>query len=425
MKNKLAFKFVFIAILSCVLVFNFCGFVIAEESQDLIFDGIRYSINNNEVKISEIIEGTVLPDDFIIPELITDASGKVYIVTSIAEHFSIYMHENVTSITIPKSVNHLYSSSFSSPYLKYIYVDENNPSFCSKDGVLFDKEIKTIVKFPSGRKETEYDIPMGITIIGTSAFCGCDSLTKIVIPDTVKKIYRNAFANCSGLISLNFPETVEYINAGVFQGCTNLKNLQIPDSIESINTDYLFAECSSLSSFVFPKNVNSIGWGMFANCTSLKEVQFNNQINFLGGEAFKNCTSLSEIVIPQGIKEIGMQCFDGCTSLKSITIPNSVEIYGENCFKNVSSDCIYNVPMETDVEALADLLNINKNQINLYLSTDSSNIQTTLSVASSNSISDNYSQTKTSSSNNNKYVIIIIATVLIAVAIGAVIKKRR
>lgn len=422
MKIKSIINQTFVAFFCLIVTLNVCNFVFAEENQGVTVDGINFSVNNNEAEIIEILKGTVVSNNFTIPEEITDSLGNTYPVTSISEYCNIDFFENITSITISKNIIHLYSTAFSSRNLENIYVDEDNSNFCSIDGVLFSKDKKSIVRFPSGRKETEYEIPPGITTIGTSAFSGCDKLAEIVIPDTVTTIYRYAFASCKSITSLKIPEKIQYIDAGVFYGCENLKSVQIPNNI-NINTDNLFSLCSSLNTFTFPQSIKNIGWGMFADCTSLKEVQLNEQMDYLGGEAFKNCTSLSEIAIPEGIEEIGLQCFKGCTSLKLIIIPKSITKFGENCFNDVPSDCIFKFPSGIDIEAYAKLLNINPDQIKTYQINDTNVISETDSIITSDNIRDTNSETESKSSFKN-IIIIIILIILIVIGGGVTIKKK-
>lgn len=425
MKIESIKKLIFTTVFSCILILNLGSLVFAERNNDIVLDGIRYSINNNEAELSEILNGTVVPNNFIIPSEIKDSDGNEYIVTSISEFVNINTYDNITSVTISKSITRLYATTFINPFLKTIEVDADNTMFASENGVLYNNDKTQIFRFPCANEEAEFEIPDEVKIIGANAFAGCQNLSSIIISDSVKTIYRRAFADCRGITSMNIPDSVEYIDAGVFQGCTNLQSVQISDNIDSINTDNLFGECSSLSSFVFPKNVSSIGWGMFTDCSSLKSVKFNEQMDFLGDKAFKNCTSLSEIVIPAGIKEIGLQCFEGCTSLKSITIPKSVEIYSEDCFKKVSSDCIFKIPFGADIEAYAKRLHINENQIKTYQINDNNIISESDSIIASDSIRGTNSEVEINPSIKYRYVIIIIIlTILIVIGGGVMIKKR-
>ena len=61
-----------------------------------------------------------------------------------------------------------------------------------------------------------------VTSIDDSAFLYCESLTSVVIPNSVKNIGARAFYNCSGLTSVEIPNSVTSIGVEAFSGCGNL-----------------------------------------------------------------------------------------------------------------------------------------------------------------------------------------------------------
>ena len=87
--------------------------------------------------------------------------------------------------------------------LASIYVDRENESYCSVDGVLFDKNMTEIIVYPRKKVDTEYKIPDGVTAVHTNAFSGCSNLASIEIPAGVTYIGYGAFSDCKGLISVS------------------------------------------------------------------------------------------------------------------------------------------------------------------------------------------------------------------------------
>jgi hypothetical protein len=90
------------------------------------------------------------------------------------------------------------------PSLQSINVDENNLNYCSVDGVLFTKDMQTIIEYPEGKEMSEYRIPDGIINIGKQAFTYCDNLKNVIVPNSVTNINETAFLHCDNLSGIVF-----------------------------------------------------------------------------------------------------------------------------------------------------------------------------------------------------------------------------
>ncbi len=79
--------------------------------------------------------------------------------------------EKLTSITIPASVKDLFWTSsgyliFSGcSSLKAVNVSKKNKTYCSVDGVLFNKKKTTIIYYPEAKKGKSYKIPKSVKTI--------------------------------------------------------------------------------------------------------------------------------------------------------------------------------------------------------------------------------------------------------------------
>ena len=101
-------------------------------------------------------------------------------------------------------------------------IDIESKNYSSIDGVLFDKDKETIIKYPEGKKGSSYNIPNSVRTIGESAFLNCDKLKEIKIPSGVKKIDLDMFSDCKNLKSLYLSKNIKHIEDGVFFENKNL-----------------------------------------------------------------------------------------------------------------------------------------------------------------------------------------------------------
>lgn len=179
-----------------------------------------------------------------------------------------------------------------------------------------------------------------------------NSLTQLVIPNSVKKIHPSAFYNCKGLTTLTIPDSVTEIGKEAFKFCYSLLELKIPDSVTEIG-EMAFAYCYKLLELKIPNSVTKIGEGAFWHCHSLLELKIPNSVTEIGAWAFEEPRSLKKLKLPNKIKKIPKGMFaNGSMSnevLTSLTIPSSVEEIGErafDAFKNLKEVEICNDPGE-------------------------------------------------------------------------------
>lgn len=84
-----------------------------------------------------------------------------------------------------------------------INVDGNNDIYSSEDGVLFNKEMTTLLCFPEGKGGT-YNIPKSVTSVEIWAFSDCVRLNCVNVPDQVTSIGSSAFWGWTSSQTINF-----------------------------------------------------------------------------------------------------------------------------------------------------------------------------------------------------------------------------
>ena len=190
------------------------------------------------------------------------------------------------------------------------------------------------------------EIGDGATIIGTSAFYSCYSLTSITIPNSVTSIGTYVFYNCYSLANITIPYGVKTIGDGAFYNCNSLASITIPNSVTRIATD-AFYNCYSLANVTIPYGVTS---AQFYYCYSLASITIPNSVTSI---SLFYCYSLASITIPNSVKSIGTNAFYNCNSLASITIPNSVTKIGSSAFQNCYGVRYYDFTHHTAVPTLS------------------------------------------------------------------------
>ena len=151
------------------------------DDSTFIIDGIRYTVNGDNLEVSGYDSSTFTGVAMIISRLIY--SGRTFDVVSIG-NYAFYGCTRLTSITIPESVTSIGNSAFYD---------------CSS--------------------LTSITIPESVTSIGNYAFYRCSSLTSITIPNNVTSIGNYAFAYCTSLTSVTIPNSVTSIGEWAFRGC--------------------------------------------------------------------------------------------------------------------------------------------------------------------------------------------------------------
>ena len=256
--------------------------------------------------------------------------------------------ENVTEVNIPKTVT----------------VDGKKLEVKSIDSYAFCNcnHLKSIT------------IPDGVTLIGKGAFCNCENLTTITIPGSVTSIGWEAFKYCKSLTSITIPGSVTSIGRGAFRGCDSVtiycEALSRPCKCDSLWT----CEWDSLWSWSF----GPVVWGYAGECGITKDGfkyavskdqngnesiyiigydstgyhgyykalsiprsilvgSKNTPVKFISNGAFRGCDRLRSIVVPGSISSIGNAAFSNCINLSKITISEGVSSIGSAAFYNCIS----------------------------------------------------------------------------------------
>ena len=155
-----------------------------------------------------------------------------------------------------------------------------------------------------------------VTEIGDQVFWGCNTLTEVTLPNTVKIIGYQAFCKCSKLTNVTIPEGVTKIGRGAFYGCSQLTSITIPSTIK--NMDEAFSGNTALSHVTLTNGISKISSNAFERCTGLTEVEIPASVDQICPFAFNGCTNLKRVLLEKNIKTINVNAFKDCTNLSDV-----------------------------------------------------------------------------------------------------------
>ncbi len=215
--------------------------------------------------------------------------------------------------------------------------------------------------FRDAESITKITVPSSVKKVGDSAFENCYQLKEIVFESTDCTIGIAAFRYCSSLTSITLPSGLKTIPLEGFAACTALEEIEIPSTVTSIGKE-AFKKCSALKSVSIPASVTSIGVNAFLNCASLESyaVASGNQnykaVNGVlfdkNGETliqYPNGSSATQYTAPAGVKTIADSAFGSNTKLSKITLPSGLKIISAYAFNHCSALSEINIPSSVTV----------------------------------------------------------------------------
>ena len=292
-----------------VLVFSSLSVLALADTLTLYCDGdFEYYIEENEAYIIKVL--AVDEDGLVaIPSLVSksesnkinsslaaardisvddnetdDPYANLVRVVSIKEGAFNSVYSLVKTVSIPPYVREIEEKALKVPNLESIVVSEQNTSYCSLNGSLYNYDKDLFIFHP--------------------------------------------MASADSLIA----STVTTIQPGAFEDSKNITSVTIPAGVTAI-PDFCFNNCYELSVVNFSSsNIASIGEYAFSS-TALESVQFSSAISFIDAWAFYESANLEELIIPESATEvtIGDAAFIGCPIL-GLTLYRNVTSIGDHAF---------------------------------------------------------------------------------------------
>ena len=205
---------------------------------------------------------------------------------STATSISTWLYSGVSSITLPATLSSSLHSQFfeGADTLTEIIVPESNTVYCSQNGVLYTKEMTTLIKYPAAKEGDSFTLPGEVKQLYYQAFYGNKNLTTI-----------NGLTQITGFHNNN--------SDGVFSKCEKLEEIDLSGISSSCSTlsAYTIRNSKALKKVTLSSNITTIEFACFQSLSNLEEVHFktntppsikNNSSDPKYYKNFKDCTNV-------------------------------------------------------------------------------------------------------------------------------------
>lgn len=233
---------------------------------------------------------------FVFPE------GMIYIGDS-----AFYSAFKENTVSIPASLSVIGDCAFANTYVSAFNVDENNPAYTSVEGVFYDKDITTLINYPSNKQDTVFEIPDTVKTIKEDAIEVTNHLEKIVIPKSVSSIEEGSvFWNYAlSYIDVDADNSSYKSEDGVLYSKDGKLLLCYP--IASDRTEYTVLD-----------GTERIGTYAMSQAVNITELHIGEGLKEIGELGLYLCPNLKSIGLPESIKNIDEQALKFCDSLTEI-----------------------------------------------------------------------------------------------------------
>ena len=249
-------------------------------------------------------------ENFVIPGTFRDEEGTYYKVITLSDG-AFYGLNSLKSVTIPETVENIwgafgYCESLSEVILPDTVISIQSNAFSNTE----------IYKNPNNWDG-------GVFYIGKHLIKAEKSMiqSSYTVKEGTISIGLQAFAYCDSLESITLPSSVKNISPYAFFACNALREINLPEGLERIGHK-AFA-ITDIKSIVIPESVTAIEDFTFERCSSLESITLSNNIKSIGKSAFEQCEALENITLPQKLINIGEAAFKGCYNLKTINFPGT------------------------------------------------------------------------------------------------------
>lgn len=340
----------------------------------------------------------------------TVMNGRIaYKVTEIANE-AFYGCEVLEEISIPVTVTKIgmgddrnSGALVGIPSLKKIMVIGDNPNYTDQNGILYTKDMSTLLLCPAQLIYGTLTLPSSVKRIESEAFAYCVNIHELVMPEGLTHVMAGAFGSNGGenvqWKSFRFPSTIQFLDDMLFDDLDRGLEIHCASTNPSgiIMEEGVFTDVDTASVLYVPKGTKGLydslpQWNEFKkiieegepeepaattftveqlkytvigknevaisgvtdktpNYYDIKQtVTYENvvyKVTTVGKQAFKDCTNLTRFnpySISMVIDSIGDEAFQGCTKLSDMIFAEGLKHIGDYAFERCSSLITIEIP---------------------------------------------------------------------------------
>ena len=281
--------------------------------------------------------------------------------------------EALSELVIGPAVSSIDATAFTGcKKLKKITVSPNNAYYTDVDGVLFDKNVKTLIAFPENKKADKYELPTTIENFGT-AFANVQGVKELHLSSNITKLVRNAFPKSCKIKKLYIKNDIKDIDPCAFgeeayASATREEPIEVYVASNYYFADYVQEVMKSPQGDIFVTNENDTpamkkikkqfafkkvkdglcitkflepSHGQKSSSTIVIPAMLGEQpVVELGTNMFGQLSyGIETIIISEGIKRIGQSVLFGHSNLTKIVFPASIEEIDPGVFSDKNKEC--------------------------------------------------------------------------------------
>lgn len=161
------------------------GAATEEEDNTVVIATLTYRVYADRaefIKCEETASGDVVIADEVSGVPVTRISSRAFAFCN-----------SITSAKIPAKVTSIgdHLAGYAKALEKYT-VDEKNETFCAVDGVVYTKDMKKLVAYPTAFPSTDFTVSSSVEVIGDGAAYTAN-IVNLIIPDSVTEVEGFAF----------------------------------------------------------------------------------------------------------------------------------------------------------------------------------------------------------------------------------------